>query len=89
MTGDPLWSIFVNAALINNFVLAYFLGICPFLGVSGKLETATRMGGAVMFVIRPVHALRHGEPAACHDTGAADSSEHEAHHDHPAHHQAP
>ena len=51
MTGDPLWSIFVNASLINNFVLAYFLGICPFLGVSGKLPTATRMGGAVMFVV--------------------------------------
>jgi len=51
MSGDPLWSIFVNACLINNFVLAYFLGICPFLGVSGKLETATRMGGAVTFVM--------------------------------------
>jgi electron transport complex protein RnfA len=51
MTGDPLWSIFVNACLINNFVLAYFLGICPFLGVSGKMETSTRMGGAVMFVM--------------------------------------
>jgi len=51
MTGDPLWSIFVNACLINNFVLAYFLGICPFLGVSAKLETATRMGGAVVFVM--------------------------------------
>jgi len=51
MTGDPLWSIFVNACLINNFVLAYFLGICPFLGVSGKLATATRMGGAVVFVM--------------------------------------
>jgi len=51
MSGDPLWSIFVNACLINNFVLAYFLGICPFLGVSGKMETATRMGGAVMFVM--------------------------------------
>jgi electron transport complex protein RnfA len=51
MNGDPLWSIFVNACLINNFVLAYFLGICPFLGVSGKLATATRMGGAVLFVM--------------------------------------
>jgi len=51
MSDDPLWAIFVNASLINNFVLAYFLGICPFLGVSGKLETATRMGGAVMFVM--------------------------------------
>jgi len=51
MTGDPLWSIFVNACLINNFVLAYFLGICPFLGVSAKLATASRMGGAVTFVM--------------------------------------
>jgi H+/Na+-translocating ferredoxin:NAD+ oxidoreductase subunit A len=51
MSGDPLWSIFVNASLINNFVLAYFLGICPFLGVSGKLETASRMGAAVTFVM--------------------------------------
>jgi len=51
MNGDPLWSIFLNACLINNFVLAYFLGICPFLGVSGKLATATRMGGAVTFVM--------------------------------------
>ena len=41
----------VGAALINNFVLAYFVGICPFLGVSNKLDTATRMGGAVTFVM--------------------------------------
>jgi electron transport complex protein RnfA len=51
MNNDPLWSIFLNACLINNFVLAYFLGICPFLGVSGKIATATRMGGAVTFVM--------------------------------------
>lgn len=51
MNNDPLWSIFINACLINNFVLAYFLGICPFLGVSGKLNTAVRMGGAVTFVM--------------------------------------
>ena len=51
MNGDPLWSIFINACLINNFVLAYFLGLCPFLGVSAKLATATRMGLAVMFVM--------------------------------------
>ncbi len=49
--NDSLWFIFINASLINNFVLAYFLGICPFLGVSGKLETASRMGGAVTFVM--------------------------------------
>jgi len=51
MNEQPLWSIFVNAALVNNFVLAYFLGICPFMGVSAKVETAARMGGAVMFVM--------------------------------------
>ncbi len=51
MNEQPLWSIFINAALVNNFVLAYFLGICPFMGVSAKVATATRMGGAVMFVM--------------------------------------
>jgi electron transport complex protein RnfA len=51
MNSDSLWTIFLNASLVNNFVLAYFLGICPFLGVSGKLATATRMGGAVCFVM--------------------------------------
>ena len=51
MDNIALPSIFINAALVNNFVLAYFLGICPFLGVSAKLETATRMGAAVCFVM--------------------------------------
>lgn len=51
MDFDNLSFIFINACLINNFVLAYFLGICPFLGVSGSLATATRMGGAVIFVM--------------------------------------
>ena len=51
MNDQSLGSIFINACLTNNFVLAYFLGICPFLGVSGKMETATRMGGAVTFVM--------------------------------------
>ena len=51
MNTESLGYIFINACLINNFVLAYFLGICPFLGVSGKMETATKMGGAVMFVM--------------------------------------
>lgn len=51
MNQESLWYIFINASLINNFVLAYFLGICPFLGVSGKMETATKMGGAVTFVM--------------------------------------
>ena len=41
----------IGAALINNFVLSYFVGICPFLGVSRKLDTALGMGLAVTFVI--------------------------------------
>ena len=49
--SDSLWNIFIGSSLINNFVLAYFLGICPFLGVSAKMETATKMGGAVTFVM--------------------------------------
>ncbi|TWT79037.1 Electron transport complex protein RnfA [Planctomycetes bacterium CA13] len=51
MSDASLWSIFINACLINNFVLAYFLGICPFLGVSNKRDTALRMGAAVTFVM--------------------------------------
>lgn len=51
MKEESLWFIFINASLINNFVLAYFLGICPFLGVSGKMETASKMGAAVTFVM--------------------------------------
>ncbi|KAA3660342.1 MAG: RnfABCDGE type electron transport complex subunit A [Calditrichaeota bacterium] len=49
--SESLSYIFINACLVNNFVLAYFLGICPFLGVSGNIGTASRMGGAVMFVM--------------------------------------
>jgi len=41
----------IGAALINNFVLTYFVGICPFLGVSRRLDTAFGMGCAVTFVI--------------------------------------
>jgi len=41
----------ISAILVNNFVLARFLGICPFLGVSKKLPTALGMTGAVMFVM--------------------------------------
>ena len=51
MADQSLVSIFLGASLINNFVLAYFLGICPFLGVSAKMSTASRMGGAVTFVM--------------------------------------
>lgn len=41
----------IGSALVNNVVLSQFLGICPFLGVSKKVETASGMGGAVIFVI--------------------------------------
>ena len=43
--------IFISTVLINNLVLSYFLGICPFLGVSGKIESALGMGMAVTFVM--------------------------------------
>ncbi len=43
--------IIVSAIFVNNIVLAQFLGICPFMGVSNKLSTATGMSGAVCFVI--------------------------------------
>ncbi|HEX5133202.1 MAG TPA: RnfABCDGE type electron transport complex subunit A [Candidatus Krumholzibacteria bacterium] len=49
-TASPL-QIFIDACLINNFVLSLFLGICPFLGVSNKTDTAVRMGVAVTFVM--------------------------------------
>ncbi|MCP1109296.1 electron transport complex subunit RsxA [Ohessyouella blattaphilus] len=41
----------IGSALVNNVVLSQFLGICPFLGVSKRVETASGMGGAVIFVI--------------------------------------
>lgn len=43
--------ILVASAIVNNVVLSQFLGLCPFLGVSKKIETAAGMGGAVIFVI--------------------------------------
>lgn len=46
-----LFVIFLSAILINNFVLSRFLGICPFLGVSKKVETAVGMSLAVIFVM--------------------------------------
>ncbi|MFW6119595.1 MAG: electron transport complex subunit RsxA [Petrotogales bacterium] len=46
-----LFFIFLSAMLVNNFVLARFLGICPFLGVSKKVDTAVGMSIAVIFVM--------------------------------------
>lgn len=53
MTADALnlLLIFVGASVVNNFTLAYFLGLCPFLGVSGRLDTALRLGLATIFVM--------------------------------------
>lgn len=48
---EELLLIAVGAALVNNVVLSQFLGLCPFLGVSKKVETAAGMGGAVIFVL--------------------------------------
>ena len=54
---SELLIISVGAILINNFVLVQFLGICPFLGVSKKVETASGMGFAVVFVLICASAL--------------------------------
>ena len=49
--------ILIGAVLVNNFVLSRFLGCCPFLGVSKKLETAIGMSGAVVFVMTVASAV--------------------------------
>ena len=49
--GGELFFIFISALLVNNFTLALFLGLCPFMGVSAKVSTAIRMGGANIFVM--------------------------------------
>ena len=46
-----IFLLLVSVMLVNNFVLARFLGICPYIGVSQKIETATGMGMAVIFVM--------------------------------------
>ncbi len=51
MSVTNLVSIFLAAILTNNYVLSKFLGICPFLGVSKKLDTATSMSAAVIVVM--------------------------------------
>ncbi len=48
--GELFW-ILVSAMLVNNFTLALFLGLCPFMGVSSKVSTAIRMGAANIFVM--------------------------------------
>jgi Na+-translocating ferredoxin:NAD+ oxidoreductase subunit A len=43
--------IFLSAMVVNNFVLAYFLGLCPLMGVSSRIDTALRLGLATLFVM--------------------------------------
>ncbi len=50
MMGELLW-ILLSAMVVNNFTLALFLGLCPFLGVSARVSTAVRMGAANVFVL--------------------------------------
>ena len=52
MSVTNLVSILLAAILTNNFILSKFLGICPFLGVSKKLDTAVGMSAAVIFVMK-------------------------------------
>ncbi len=46
-----IFLVLVGAVLVNNFVLTQFLGLCPFMGVSGRVETAVGMSAATMFVL--------------------------------------
>ena len=59
--------IFITAIFVNNVVLSQFLGICPFLGVSKKVETATGMGAAVAFVLVKIEQVAgYYECQKCH-----------------------
>ena len=51
MNDQTLFSVFFSAMVVSNFSLAMFLGLCPFMGVSARVETALRMGLANIFVL--------------------------------------
>lgn len=57
MAVGELFAIIISSMLVSNVVLSQFLGICPFLGVSKKVETAVGMGAAVTFVITIASAI--------------------------------
>lgn len=57
MNVTSLFSIAIGAVLVNNFILSQFLGICPFMGVSKKMDTALGMGAAVTFVMGVASAV--------------------------------
>ncbi len=54
---NDLFTIFIGMALINNFILTRFLGLCPFFGVSKKLSSAVSMGMAVIIVMSAASAI--------------------------------
>ena len=54
---EALFLIIISTVFVNNFVLARFLGLCPFMGVSRKIETASGMGMAVVFVMTVAAAV--------------------------------
>lgn len=56
---DELALILIGALLVNNFVLAQFLGLCPFIGVSGNYDAAVAMGFATTFVLTLAASLSH------------------------------
>lgn len=51
MTVEHLLSLFIKAAFVENMALAFFLGMCSFLAVSKKIDTAIGLGAAVVFVL--------------------------------------
>ena len=57
MDWANLFTVALGAILVNNFIVAQFLGICPFMGVSKKVETASGMGLAVIFVMGLASAI--------------------------------
>ena len=61
MQWTTLFDIALGAILVNNFIFAQFLGICPFMGVSRKMDTAVGMGFAVIFVMGLASALCYPE----------------------------
>ncbi len=60
MSFTSIVSIALGAILVNNFILSQFLGICPFMGVSKKMDTAVGMGLAVIFVMGVASAATYG-----------------------------
>ncbi len=59
MNNTSFFAILIGGLLVNNFVLSQFLGICPFLGVSKKLNSAVGMSAAVIFVMLMATAATH------------------------------